>query len=123
MIVSHRDPAPGEKRHPFQVHVRVCDDHGRADSWSVLVTWLEVLSGMPPFWWLDKQDDRKVYWRGSNFFSNCYNRPKVMTKALDSRYKDLLSAEALGFFKHALVVDWHARPTPAQLLDHPYVCG
>jgi hypothetical protein len=57
----------------------------------------------------------------AQFFYSIYDTPEAMPHILDTRYAALLSPDALAFFKHALVVDWRQRPTPAQLLQHPYL--
>jgi hypothetical protein len=51
----------------------------------------------------------------------CYEKPKVMLSALDTHYTALLSPAALEFFKEVLVADPKHRPTPAQVLAHPYL--
>jgi serine/threonine protein kinase len=49
------------------------------------------------------------------------DKPHKMRRNLEARYSALLSPAALAFFQDALVVDPKQRPTPAQLLVHPYL--
>jgi hypothetical protein len=55
------------------------------------------------------------------FWLCMYNSPEAMPAVVDTRYSALLSPAALAFFKEVLVVHWRKRPTPAQLLLHPYL--
>jgi hypothetical protein len=112
-----------EERHPSEKPVPVSQDQGRADGWSLVLTMLEVLTGLLPFWWVTSGVPKEAQARSlGTFYGNCYEEgPHAMQDHLQARYADLLSPSALAFFKEALVVDATARPTPAQLLAHPYL--
>jgi hypothetical protein len=115
----HYMPEPGKERHPSQVFLRVCESRGLSDAWSLLVTWKVILSGMGPWFWLPRGHEGEEAL--GEFLRACYDNHEVMEGVLEARYKPLLSPEALAFFKGVLVADWHKRPTPAQVLKHPYV--
>jgi hypothetical protein len=99
--------------------VLVSQDLGRADTWSLLLTWLVVLSGVKPFYWLPTGLEREQ--QLGVHLALCYEDHEVMQYSLEDRYSTLLSPAALAFFKEVLVANPQARPTPAQLLQHQYV--
>jgi serine/threonine protein kinase len=114
--------AQGKEQHPLAMHVAVSQDRGLADSWSLLLTWLELLSGRRPFWWVTAGERKEKHeCLTCSFYANCYPGVQMMQSILHDRYSDLLSPAALAFFKEALVVDPKQRPTPAQLLQHGYL--
>lgn len=112
---------PRDQLKPTVVPARMCELQGRSDAWSLLVSWLELLSGMEPFWWVGPRGSRAQPREALKQFWFCMYETKAMPGVLDLRYGPLLSPGALAFFKEALVVDWRKRPTPAELLQHPYL--
>jgi hypothetical protein len=97
-------------------------NQGRSDGFSLVLAMLEVLTGLLPWWWVTSGVPKESHVPElCVFYSNCCDDPGLMRGHLQARYADLLSHGALAFFKEALVVDATARPTPAQLLAHPYL--
>jgi serine/threonine protein kinase len=95
-------------------------DQGKADTFSLVTTWLHVLSGIPPWFWLwrDAANEPMIVYKA---MLQGYGLKEVLSKELAVRYAHMLSPGALAFFQEALVIDPKQRPTPAQLLEHPYL--
>jgi serine/threonine protein kinase len=87
-----------------------------SDVWSIMLSWLELLTGLPPFFWmLDAQRD----------LHRLFREPDAQTRLeqmLDTYYTPLLPSDILAFFKWALKVDESVRPGLVDIGRHEYTC-
>jgi hypothetical protein len=63
LVTSTQDWRSWAQPRPLPFVPRVCDDQGRSDVWSLIMTWLVVLSGMEPLFCLrpnDRTEDKAV---------------------------------------------------------------
>jgi serine/threonine protein kinase len=104
--------------------VKVCEDGGKVDTYGLLVTLLHALSAVPVYWWAFTDPaassadlELAEMWR----FISKHQDHTEMCRALVHYYTPLLSRAALDFVKEVLVLDPSSRPTPAQVLAHPYL--
>jgi serine/threonine protein kinase len=85
-------------------------DYDLADVWSAGVTYLELLTGVEPFFWATNADQ----------VIELYSKASV-AEGLKTRYGPYLGPEALAFFQYVLQVDPKERPPAWKVLKHPYL--